>query len=141
MISKPIVHIMKRGKEKPKAYYPIFLNINGNKCVIVGGGKVALRKVKMLLECGAKVTVISPILHQDLVRLAQGKAIRLIERDYEPHARGVRVVAADHRRRAALQNPDDASFGTVVRQAVDTGDDAVAVVARSVEVRDDEAPR
>jgi len=84
MTSKPIVHSMKRGKEKPKAYYPIFLNINGNKCVIVGGGKVALRKVKMLLECGAKVTVISPILHQDLVRLAQGKALRLIERDYEP---------------------------------------------------------
>jgi len=83
VISKAIVHFIKRGKKKPRAYYPIFLNVNVKRCVVVGGGKVALRKVKMLLECGAKVTVISPALHQDLVRLAQGKAIRLIERDYE----------------------------------------------------------
>jgi siroheme synthase-like protein len=84
VISKAIVHFIKRGKKKPRAYYPIFLNVNVKKCVVVGGGKVALRKVKMLLECGAKVTVISPILHQNLVRLAQDKAIRLIKRDYEP---------------------------------------------------------
>jgi len=65
-------------------YHPIMLNIKGKRYVVVGGGKVALRKVKMLLECGAKVTVISPTLHQDLVRLAQDKAIRLIKQDYEP---------------------------------------------------------
>jgi len=75
---------MKKRKFNTPAYYPIMLNIKGEKCVVVGGGKVALRKVKMLLECGAKVTVISPTLHQDLVRLAQDKAIRLIKQDYEP---------------------------------------------------------
>ena len=75
---------MKKRKSNTSVYYPIMLNIQGEKCVIVGGGKVALRKAKMLLECGAKVTVISPALHQDLVRLAQDKAIRLIKRDYKP---------------------------------------------------------
>jgi siroheme synthase-like protein len=65
-------------------YYPIMLNIKGDKCIVIGGGQVALRKVKILLECGAKVTVISPTLHRDLVRLAQDKAIRLIKQDYEP---------------------------------------------------------
>ncbi len=71
-------------KHEKVIYCPIMLNIKGKRCVVVGGGKVALRKVKMLLECGAKVTVISPALHQDLVRLAQDKAIRLIKRDYKP---------------------------------------------------------
>lgn len=39
--------------------YPIMLNIDGKKCTVIGGGKVALRKAKKLLECGGDVTVIS----------------------------------------------------------------------------------
>jgi siroheme synthase-like protein len=65
-------------------YYPIMLKIRGEKCVVIGGGKVALRKVKKLLECGGKVTVISPTFHQNFVRLTQDKAFLLIKRDYEP---------------------------------------------------------
>ncbi|MEW6607740.1 MAG: bifunctional precorrin-2 dehydrogenase/sirohydrochlorin ferrochelatase [bacterium] len=41
-------------------YYPICLNLKNKKCLVVGGGKVALRKVKSLVEAQAKVTVISP---------------------------------------------------------------------------------
>lgn len=41
-------------------YYPIFLNIQDKKCVVVGGGSVAWRKVCSLKEVGARVTVISP---------------------------------------------------------------------------------
>ncbi len=40
--------------------YPIFLNLKGKRCVVVGGGKIAERKIKILLECKANVTVISP---------------------------------------------------------------------------------
>ena len=47
-------------------YYPVFLNIRGKRCVVVGGGEVALRKVKALLECGANVTVVSPALCLEL---------------------------------------------------------------------------
>lgn len=36
------------------------LNIKGRKCVVIGGGKVALRKAQKLSECGGSVTVISP---------------------------------------------------------------------------------
>ena len=36
-------------KRELPAYYPVFLNISGKKCVVVGGGQVALRKVKTLL--------------------------------------------------------------------------------------------
>ncbi len=41
-------------------YYPVFLNINGKKCVVAGGGNVAWRKVCSLKEAGARVTVVSP---------------------------------------------------------------------------------
>lgn len=40
--------------------YPVMLNIKGRKCVVIGGGKVALRKAQKLSECGGSVTVISP---------------------------------------------------------------------------------
>lgn len=41
-------------------YYPVFLDLRGCKVLVVGAGKVALRKVKGLLEAGARVTVVSP---------------------------------------------------------------------------------
>ena len=40
--------------------FPIFTNIAGRRVVVVGGGKVAARKVKTLLACGARVSVVSP---------------------------------------------------------------------------------
>ena len=41
-------------------YYPVFLNLEGRRCVIIGGGEVAERKVHLLKECGAYITFISP---------------------------------------------------------------------------------
>jgi len=41
-------------------YYPIFLNLKDQPVLVVGAGKVALRKTRGLLEAGAKVTVVSP---------------------------------------------------------------------------------
>lgn len=51
--------------------YPVTLNINNRCCTVVGGGEVALRKVKTLLNEGAKVTVISPSLCESLEMLYQ----------------------------------------------------------------------
>jgi siroheme synthase-like protein len=74
---------MKRRKSEPPVYYPIMLNLQGKKCVVVGGGHVALRKVKMLLDCGADITVISPKPHLGMAKLFEKKAIRLFHRDYK----------------------------------------------------------
>lgn len=63
-------------------YYPISLNIEGRKCVVVGGGLVALRKVKVLLEHGAKVYVISPDLCPEIIQLSDSGAVDVIHRDY-----------------------------------------------------------
>ena len=74
---------MKSKQIKPPIFYPIFLNIQGKRCVVIGGGKVALRKVKMLLDCRANVSVISPKPHPEIVKLSKKRAIHLIQRDYE----------------------------------------------------------
>jgi len=41
-------------------YIPLFLNVEDAACLVVGGGKTALRKAQMLLDAGARVVVISP---------------------------------------------------------------------------------
>lgn len=40
--------------------YPINLDVRGKKCAVVGGGEVALRKIRSLVEAGALVTVVAP---------------------------------------------------------------------------------
>ncbi len=74
---------MKRKDSQSPVYYPVFLNIEGKRCVVVGGGQVALRKVKMLLGGKASVFVISPNPHPEIIRLSKQKAIHLIRRDYK----------------------------------------------------------
>ena len=74
---------MNKKKSKAVIYYPIFLNLHDRRCVVIGGGKVALRKVKVLLDCGAKVTMISPKPHPEIIKLSKRGAIHLIQRDYE----------------------------------------------------------
>ncbi len=63
-------------------YYPLFLNIDGKKCLVVGGGRVALRKVSMLLEYNADITIISPEFTEELDDLASDNKVRSIQRSY-----------------------------------------------------------
>jgi siroheme synthase-like protein len=70
------------GHEQASPYYPIFLNIKGRKCVVVGGGQVALRKVNALLNHGANVEVISAEPCQELGMLAERGKVHLLSRDY-----------------------------------------------------------
>ncbi|MBA2713847.1 MAG: NAD(P)-dependent oxidoreductase, partial [Rubrobacteraceae bacterium] len=46
--------------------YPIFLDLSGRRCVVVGGGTVAARKIRKLLQAGAEVVVVSPEVRPDL---------------------------------------------------------------------------
>jgi siroheme synthase-like protein len=65
-------------------YYPIFLELAGRPCVVIGGGQVAERKVEGLLAVGASVTVISPALSAPLEILAKEGRIRHAAREYGP---------------------------------------------------------
>ena len=66
------------------SFYPIFLNLHGRRCAVVGGGPVAERKVKALLRAGARVHVISPTVTPRLALLAARKKIDLTPRAYRP---------------------------------------------------------
>jgi siroheme synthase-like protein len=63
-------------------YYPIFIETKDRRCVVIGGGAVAERKVEGLVAVGANVTVISPAITDGLGDLlAQGR-IRHVAREY-----------------------------------------------------------
>src|SRR5262245_7526699 len=63
-------------------HYPIFLEMKDRRCVVIGGGAVAQRKVEGLLAVEANVTVVSPSITDGLrVLLGQGK-IRHVAREY-----------------------------------------------------------
>jgi siroheme synthase-like protein len=65
------------------AYYPMFVNLEGKRCIVVGGGEVATRKVQGLLESGAAVLVISPVLTQSLSDLVQQGMIQHMARPFQ----------------------------------------------------------
>jgi precorrin-2 dehydrogenase/sirohydrochlorin ferrochelatase len=64
------------------SYYPAFLNISGKQCVVVGGGKIAERKVLSLLGSGAKIKLISPDITSKLMTERDNGNIKHINRDY-----------------------------------------------------------
>jgi len=64
------------------SHYPLFLDIAQKSCVVLGGGKVAERKTRMLLKFGAKVRVISPEVTNALQALAQKGKIHIAIRRY-----------------------------------------------------------
>lgn len=64
-------------------YYPIFLEMKDRRCVVIGGGAVAKRKVEGLVAVGANVTVISPAITDGLRDLLKQNAIRHVAREYQ----------------------------------------------------------
>lgn len=58
--------------------YPVMLDVRGKKCVVIGGGSVALRKAAKLRSCGAEVTAVSPEFCGDF------EGIEKIKKRYEP---------------------------------------------------------
>jgi len=66
----------------PPVYYPLFLNLSKKRAVVIGGGKVAERKIFPLLRTGAHITVISPEITKKIGSAKQKKTIRHIARQY-----------------------------------------------------------
>ncbi len=63
-------------------YLPIFLDVTGKRCLVVGGGEVAERKVASLLDAGAVVTVISPELTPALRSRVKSREVSHLDRAY-----------------------------------------------------------
>jgi precorrin-2 dehydrogenase/sirohydrochlorin ferrochelatase len=65
-----------------KPYYPVFLDLAGRLCVIVGGGAVALRKARTLADYGADVVVIAPDVSEELIEMQADGLVTVEQRGY-----------------------------------------------------------
>ena len=76
------------------AYFPMFIDLNVENCLIVGGGSVALRKVQVLLDFGARIHLVAKTISEEIREIAKGTdRLFLEERVFEPdEAQGYRLV-------------------------------------------------
>ncbi len=64
-------------------YYPVYIQLQEQLCVVIGGGKIAEGKVEGLLAADARVTVVSPTLTPRLQEMAEQGQIKYISRAYQ----------------------------------------------------------
>jgi len=106
--------------EPKKPTYPVNLCLDTMPVLVVGGGKVALRKVRRLLEAGARVTLVAPEVEPELAELAGGWQIEWRQRPYQSgEASEYRLVfsATGNRRIDWQVSYDAATVGTFVNVA------------------------
>jgi len=73
-------------------YLPIFLDVRGKKCLVVGGGEVSFRKATLLVQAGAQVTIVSPEIGAPFANLAG--LTHIAERFKASHLDGYILVVA-----------------------------------------------
>ncbi len=101
-------------------FYPVFLKLQGKKCVIVGAGEVAERKAARLLECGAVVSVIGREPTPGLRKLAEEGRLEYVSADYdETLIKGAHLV---------ISATDDRTVNEAVRGAANREEIPVNVV-------------
>lgn len=104
------------------AYYPLYLEMKGRRCLVIGGGTVAERKIANLCEAGADVTVVSPEVSGTIARWAKEKAIQLKLRSYRSgdlDGFQLAFVATDDRAVSAAVFEDGKGRGVWVNAADD----------------------
>ena len=76
-------------------FLPIFLNIKGQRCLVVGGGDIAARKASLLLEADGAVTVVSPRLSGQMAQYVKEGRVEYHESTFDtPHLEGMKVIIA-----------------------------------------------
>lgn len=65
------------------AYFPFMIDISGKRCLVVGGGKIAFHKVKILLRFGVKIFVVAPFFADDFACLENSDGqVSLLQREF-----------------------------------------------------------
>lgn len=76
-------------------YYPLFMDLQGQRVLVVGGGEVAARKVELVRRAGAAVTVVAPWIADELEPLRDDGRITHVARRFSAHdVDGARLVIA-----------------------------------------------
>ena len=124
-------------------YFPLFADLRDRLCLVVGGGEVALRKVRLLLDAGARVRVVAPALHPTLATWRDaGRIEHLPERFSSVHLKGAQLAIAatgdarvnrwvrtcgDHRRVLVNSVDDPAASSFIVPAIVDRSPLLIAI--------------
>jgi precorrin-2 dehydrogenase/sirohydrochlorin ferrochelatase len=104
------------------AKYPIFLDLNGRRVVIIGGGSVATRKAETILGTGARLVVVAPRLDEMLRRVCAGTKAELIESKYSKDyiERATLVIAATNDEALNMQIYKDCQELEILCNVVDS---------------------
>jgi precorrin-2 dehydrogenase/sirohydrochlorin ferrochelatase len=95
-------------------YLPIFIDVSDRTCVVIGGGEIAERKTRSLIEGGANVVVISPKVTAGLAAMNHAGAVRHLARTYRPGDLAGAWLAFD-------ATGDDATTLAIVAEARERG--------------------
>ena len=111
--------------------YPVMLNIAGKKAVVVGGGPVAARKVRSLMEAGALVKVISPKISETMNELLSCKQVSWRKKEFSPAdlADAFIIIAATNSRETNQLIHQSASPHQLVNQVDDPEESCFIVPA------------
>jgi uroporphyrin-III C-methyltransferase/precorrin-2 dehydrogenase/sirohydrochlorin ferrochelatase len=63
-------------------FLPIFYNISGNTCLVVGGGAIAARKAELLLKAQGRVRVVAPEIDDRIRDMAAAHALEIEQREF-----------------------------------------------------------
>jgi uroporphyrin-III C-methyltransferase / precorrin-2 dehydrogenase / sirohydrochlorin ferrochelatase len=111
-------------------YFPIFVDLENARVVVVGGGEEALRKVRLLLKTTAQIHVIAPKLHPEL---AENARVNWLAKSYKAeHLDGARLVYSADAELNAVVSADAQARGIQIN-AVDAADISTFIVPSIVD--------
>src|ERR1700722_4831838 len=80
---------------EPASLFPLFLKLEGKRCLVVGAGFIGLEKVESLLRCGASISVVAPTAVERVRQLSAERKIEWLDRRYQPQdAAGCDLIIA-----------------------------------------------
>lgn len=127
-------------------YLPIFLRLRDPPVLVIGGGRVAFRKIEVLLKTGARVTVVAPELGKELQQLVAGGRVHHVAARFAPaqlDGAAVAIAAADvkeinalvataaRERRVPVNVVDDAALSSFIFPAIIDRSPVIVAVSSS----------
>jgi len=120
------------------SYYPILLDLKDKICIVIGGGRVAQRKVRSLIRAQARVYVVSPTLTAGLKQPLSKRKIFWVKSDYKKWLlkRAFLVVAATNNKQINLKVSQDIKNTNRLINIVDSPQDSNFIVPAVIQNKD-----
>lgn len=122
-------------------YFPLFLDLDNRKAVVIGGGEEALRKIRLLLKTKARIAVVASSLHDELAAYVKEDRVTWAARSFTPsliddaalvysadEALHHEVSAAARDRGIPVNAVDDAALSTFITPAIVDRDPVIIAI-------------